>query len=51
MAVDIRQERGRKMAKMANILKELDRAAGEAYRKGRISFQVCRFEEALAAYG
>ncbi|RXA17250.1 tetratricopeptide repeat protein [Methanosarcina sp. MSH10X1] len=39
------------MAKMANTLKELDRLAEEAYRKGRISFQTGRFEEALTAYG
>ncbi len=38
------------MAKMANTLKELDRSAGEAYKKGRISFQVGRFEEALIEY-
>ncbi|MGB9938603.1 tetratricopeptide repeat protein [Methanosarcina sp.] len=40
-----------KMAKMENIFKEIDRSAGEAYKKGRISFQTGRFEEALAAYG
>jgi len=39
-----------KMAKMANVLKELDRSAGEAYKKGRISFQIGRFEEALTDY-
>jgi tetratricopeptide (TPR) repeat protein len=39
------------MAKMANTFKELDRLAEEAYRKGRISFQTGRFEEALTAYG
>jgi len=38
------------MARMANTLKELDRSAGEAYNKGRISFHVGRFEEALAEY-
>ena len=36
---------------MANTFKELDRSAGENYKKGRISFQVGGFEEALAAYG
>lgn len=40
-----------KMTKTANTLKELDRSAGENCKKGRISFQVGRFEEALAAYG
>lgn len=40
-----------KMTQMANTLKELDRSAGENCKKGRISFQVGRFEEALAAYG
>jgi len=40
-----------KMAKMENTFKEIDRSAGEAYKKGRISFQTGRFEEALAAYG
>ena len=39
------------MAKMANKLKELDRSAEESYNKARISFQMGRFEEALAAYG
>lgn len=38
------------MAKMENKLKELDRSAGEAYKKGRVSFQTGRFEEALTAY-
>ncbi|WP_245860105.1 tetratricopeptide repeat protein [Methanosarcina spelaei] len=40
-----------KMAKMANKLKELDRTAEENCKKGRISFKVGRFEDALAAYG
>ena len=39
------------MAKMANTLKELDRSAEENCKKARISFQMGRFEEALAAYG
>lgn len=40
-----------KMTQMANTLKELDRSAGENCKKGRIFFQIGRFEEALAAYG
>ncbi len=39
------------MAKMANTLKELDRSAEENCKKAGISFQMGRFEEALAAYG
>lgn len=39
------------MAKMANTLKDLDRAAEENYKKARILFQMDRFEESLAAYG
>lgn len=40
-----------KMAKMENKLKELGRSAEENCKKARISFQMGRFEEALAAYG
>lgn len=36
---------------MANKLKDLDMSAGEAYKKGMISFKVGRFEDALSAYG
>ena len=39
------------MAKMANKLKELDSSAEENYKKAGISFQMGRFEDALAAYG
>jgi tetratricopeptide (TPR) repeat protein len=39
------------MAKMTNSLKDLDRLAEERYKKARVSFQMGRYDEALAAYG
>lgn len=40
-----------KTTRMAGTLKELDRMAEENCKKGRISFQVGKFEDALTVYG
>ena len=51
MAITAKIDKLTKTTKMANTLKELNRSAEENCKKGRISFKVGKFEDALAAYG
>lgn len=51
MAITAKIDKLTKTTKTANTLKELNRSAEENCKKGRISFKVGKFEDALAAYG